>query len=122
MTKSDARILMLRAMAHLIETAHERGIRFIVHEFYRTQERQNQMVAQRLSKVSRSQHQDWLAIDLVLLGDKDQAIWTDHPHYHELGKVWREFHPLCRWGGDWKSFVDMVHFEISKKWAEWSDP
>lgn len=122
MTKADARILMLRAMAHLITEAHKAGVRFIVYTFYRTQKEQDQKVAERRSQVAFSQHQDWLAIDIVLLDEKDTAIWNDHPSYHLLGEIWKSYHPLCRWGGDWKTLKDFGHFEVSRKWTEWTEP
>jgi len=111
-TKADARILFLRAMAHLIKEAEKAGIRFLVYTFYRTQKEQDQKVAERRSQVKFSQHQDWLAIDIVLLGEKDDtAIWNDHPNYHLLGEIWKAYHPLCRWGG---RFEDGNHYSLER--------
>lgn len=118
MTKNDARILFLRAMAHLIAEAEKRGIRFLVYTFYRTAEEQAQKVQQRLSQVARSQHQDWLAIDILLLGANDEQIWKEHPDYATLGGIWKAYHPLCRWGGDWASLKDLGHFEVGAKWKD----
>lgn len=122
MTKNDARILFLRCMAQLVTEAHKSGIRFLVYTFYRTQKEQDEKVQKRLSQVRFSQHQDWLAIDILLLDEKDEPVWTDHPHYHQLGDIWKALHPLCRWGGDWQLLKDLGHFEVSAKWKEYKEP
>lgn len=116
MTKNDARILFLRCMAKFVLAAEQENIRFLVYTFHRTAAEQAQKFNERKSQVTYSQHQDWLAIDIVLLGDGDEAVWTDHPQYRRLGQIWRGLHPLCRWGGDWKTLKDFGHFEISREW------
>jgi hypothetical protein len=116
MTKNNARILFLRCMAKLIAYAEAEDIRFLVYTFYRSAAEQAQKVNERKSQVNYSQHQDWLAIDILLLDENDQAVWTDHPDYHRLGEIWKGLHPLCRWGGDWKTLKDFGHYELSREW------
>ena len=61
----------------------------------------------------RSKHQDWKAIDfvLVILGE---LIWVAHPKYDIAGKIWKRLGG--RWGGDFlkpdgKPMGDYGHFE-----------
>lgn len=118
MTKNDARVLFLRCLGRWITAAEAEGIRFLVYTFHRTAADQAQKYNERKSQVVYSQHQDWLAVDIVLLGDGDEAIWADHPHYRRLGEIWKAQHPLCRWGGDWKTLKDLGHLEISREWRD----
>ena len=66
-----------------------------------------------------SMHFDRLAADLNLFTmdvdgrwgyiesyDEDPMMW-DH-----LGAYWKDLHPLCRWGGDFKS-RDLNHFSVT---------
>ena len=48
----------------------------------------------------------------VLLYDADDNYVTDSRGYSELGAYWKTLHPLCRWGGDFKS-KDYNHFSFS---------
>lgn len=58
-----------------------------------------------------SLHYSRLAQDLNLFVE---GIWVTgwHPAWDEIGAVWRGFHPLARWGGDFHS-RDFNHFSIT---------
>lgn len=57
-----------------------------------------------------SLHYSRLAIDLNLFV---RGVWmdTDCPEWQELGVVWKTFHELARWGGDFRS-RDLNHFSF----------
>jgi len=54
-----------------------------------------------------SAHKNKLAVDINLFKNGEYLSKTaDH---YELGKYWKNLHPLCRWGGD---FDDGNHYSI----------
>lgn len=57
---------------------------------------------------SESYHQKGRAWDVVLVRD-GQAVWDDVPEYHQLGRIGEGLG--LRWGGRWRSFQDVYHFE-----------
>ena len=58
-----------------------------------------------------SLHYDRLAADMNLFVD-GEWMQGDCPEWQELGRVWKSFHPLCAWGGD---FADFNHFSLTDK-------
>ena len=88
---------------------------FIVIEGLRTIERQRQLVASGASKTLNSRHITGHAVDLapVINGD---VSW-DWPLYHRLAKHVKaaaaELGVPLQWGGDWRTFKDGPHWELS---------
>jgi hypothetical protein len=60
--------------------------------------------------ISKSLHLKCLAVDLALFIDR--VYQTESHAYAALGEKWKSLHPLCRWGGDFKSRPDGNHFSI----------
>lgn len=56
-------------------------------------------------------HYERLAQDLNLFID-GVIHPVDCKEWRELGAVWKGFHPLCRWGGDFES-LDFNHFSLT---------
>ena len=89
-------------------------------EGLRTQERQNELVANGASKTKYSKHIQGKAVDLAPY----PIDWEDRERFHYMGGMIRGIaHQLnvpVRWGGDWdgdgeikdNSFDDLVHIEI----------
>jgi peptidoglycan L-alanyl-D-glutamate endopeptidase CwlK len=96
----------------------ESPLDFIVIEGLRTKERQQQLVASGASKTLDSRHLTGHAVDLVPIGPNGKAAF-DWPLYHRLGpavKAAAEKEGVdLVWGGDWTSFKDGPHFELSRK-------
>lgn len=51
-----------------------------------------------------------LAQDLSLF--MDGVYQRESEPYRPLGEYWKSLHPLCRWGGDFKTRQDGGHFSI----------
>lgn len=88
---------------------------FTVTEGLRTVKRQEQLVAAGASKTMRSRHLTGHAVDVapIIAG---QIRW-DWPPFHEIAAAMKaaalaEGVPIT-WGGDWKTFKDGPHFELS---------
>jgi peptidoglycan LD-endopeptidase CwlK len=85
----------------------------------RTAEEQNGLFIKKVSKCDgykkKSYHQSGNAFDIFVLKD-GKATW-DKKYYppvaRHLQKIAKEkFNINLIWGGDWKTFVDMPHFEV----------
>ena len=104
----------------LIAVAHRAleltEIDFLVTEGLRTREKQIELVRAGASRTTRSRHLTGHAIDI--------AAWVaggvrwDWPLYEELSRAFKQAAselgvPLV-WGGDWKTFRDGPHYELSR--------
>lgn len=91
-------------------------IDFLVTEGLRTREKQIELVRAGASRTTRSRHLTGHAIDI--------AAWVaggvrwDWPLYEELSRAFKraasELNVPLVWGGDWKSFRDGPHYELSR--------
>jgi peptidoglycan L-alanyl-D-glutamate endopeptidase CwlK len=89
---------------------------FTVTEGLRTIERQKQLVAAGASKTLSSRHITGHAIDLAALIDgKVEWSW---PLYSQIATAIKqaaaELNIQIEWGGDWKTFKDGPHFQLSR--------
>jgi peptidoglycan L-alanyl-D-glutamate endopeptidase CwlK len=89
---------------------------FTVTEGLRTIERQKQLVAAGASKTLSSRHITGHAIDLAALIDgKVEWSW---PLYSQIATAMKqaaaELNIQIEWGGDWKTFKDGPHFQLSR--------
>lgn len=104
----------------VLELAIERTpIDFTVLEGLRTLERQKQLVANGSSTTMNSRHLTGHAIDIAPLDDGDVS-WA-WPLYHKLAPVVKQaaedLGVAIEWGGDWTSFKDGPHWQLS--WGEY---
>lgn len=67
--------------------------------------------AKKLSKTLRSNHERRLAVDFNFF--INGKLTYDKHKLKELGEFWEKLHPMNRWGGNFKSFVDTPHFEMN---------
>ena len=89
---------------------------FLVTEGLRTREKQIELVRAGASRTTRSRHLTGHAIDV--------AAWVaggvrwDWPLYTEISRAFKqaafELKIPIVWGGDWKSFKDGPHYELSR--------
>ena len=106
--------------AGLAEVAYcaSKDVPIKVYHGMRTDAEQAGFIAKGVSLVRRSKHQDGLAIDVMT--KYASGKWTWENKYYP--KVAAAFYACSRklgipiiWGGEWKRFKDMVHFERKTK-------
>jgi peptidoglycan L-alanyl-D-glutamate endopeptidase CwlK len=92
-------------------------IDFTVTEGLRTVERQKQLVAKGASQTMNSRHITGHAVDLGALVD-GKLSW-DWKYYFKLAEAMKkaalELSIDLEWGGDWITFKDGPHFQLSHK-------
>lgn len=93
------------------------SLEFIITEGKRTLQRQKQLVAAGASQTLDSRHLTGHAVDIAArVGG--QIRW-DWPLYDKLAVSFKEaadeLQVALEWGGDWKSFKDGPHFQLSRK-------
>lgn len=93
----------------LIQHATEQGWVVTGGELHRSLEQQQIHVKAGRSKTMNSQHMLRLAIDLMFFRDR-QLTW-DRAALAPIGEYWESLNPKNRWGGNFKSLVDVPHFE-----------
>lgn len=90
---------------------------FLITEGLRSPTRQQKLVDEGKSKTLNSRHLTGHAIDLAILKGS-QVVW-DIKDYQELAlhikAKAKEMDIPIIWGGDWKTFVDGVHYELDRK-------
>lgn len=88
---------------------------FVVTEGRRSLERQRQLLAAGATRTLKSKHLDGRAIDVAAVID-GQIRW-DWPLYRRIADAFkqaaREQGVGLVWGGDWRSFKDGPHFEVT---------
>lgn len=90
---------------------------FMVIEGLRTPERQRKLVESGASRTMNSRHISGHAVDLAAWVD-GQIRW-DWPLYHKIAKAMKiaaaHRDVEIKWGGDWRSFKDGPHFQLTWK-------
>lgn len=120
MNNTVKRIMFIRKLAMLTELASLGGISFIISCFNRTAEDQAERYAQGRTEPGKivtycdgyekkSNHQDWLAVDIAIITRSGEIEWGRTEDYELLGRIWKEYIG-GRWGGDW-DLNDIYHFE-----------
>lgn len=93
----------------LINHATEQGYVITAGELYRTLEQQQIYLKTGRSKTLNSNHLKRLAIDLNFFVN-GKLTW-DRKVLAPIGEYWENLSPKNRWGGNFKSLVDVPHFE-----------
>ena len=92
-------------------------IDFQVIEGVRSKARQEQLVKAGASKTLNSRHLTGHAVDLCALIN-DSVRW-DWPLYSKIADAMKQAATQLKisieWGGDWRTFKDGPHFELSRK-------
>jgi peptidoglycan L-alanyl-D-glutamate endopeptidase CwlK len=90
---------------------------FAVIEGVRSLEKQRQYVASGASQTLNGRHLTGHAVDLAAYIGRE--LRWDWPLYHKIAAAMKqaaaELSIPTVWGGDWKSFPDGPHFELSRK-------
>ena len=93
----------------LIQYATEQGWTVTGGELYRTPEQQEIYLKTGRSKTMASNHLKRCAIDLNFF--KNGQLTWDKQQLAPLGQYWESLNPKNRWGGNFKSLIDVPHFE-----------
>lgn len=92
-------------------------IDFMVVEGLRTKETQAEYVKKGVSKTMNSYHLTGHAVDLAPVVD-GKIDWNNIKQFRQVSKAMKqaakELNVKIEWGGDWKSFVDMPHYQIPR--------
>jgi hypothetical protein len=99
----------LRDVCRLILHAHTLGFQVTGGELFRTAEQQAIYVKTGRSKTMNSIHLKRCAIDLNFF--KNGKLTYDTAVLKPIGDYWESLHPKNQWGGNWKSFKDVPHFQ-----------
>lgn len=109
MSLSREQAAFLLDVCKLINYATEQGWMITGGELYRTPEQQEIYLKTGRSKTMASNHLKRCAVDLNFFKD-GQLIW-DKAQIAPLGAYWESLNEKNRWGGNFKSLVDVPHFE-----------
>ena len=92
---------------------------FAVTEGLRTKEKQEQLVKAGASKTMRSRHLTGHAVDLAaVIGSEVRWDWALYPQLaNAMKSAANELNVPIEWGGDWKTFKDGPHFQLT--WEEY---
>ena len=93
----------------LIQFASERGFTVTGGELYRTLEQQQIYIKTGRSKTMNSMHLKRCAIDLNFF--IDGKLTYDVKTLTPLGQYWESLNYKNQWGGFWRSFKDVPHFQ-----------
>jgi hypothetical protein len=93
----------------LIEKANELGFTVTGGELFRTLEQQQLYIKTGRSKTMNSMHLKRCAIDLNFF--VDGKLTYDVKVLTPLGQYWESLSPKNQWGGFWRSFKDVPHFQ-----------
>lgn len=93
----------------LIEFATAQGWTVTGGELFRSAEQQEIYVKTGRSKTMNSNHLKRCAVDLNFFKD-GKLVW-DAAQLRPVGVFWEGLNPKNRWGGTFRSLVDVPHFE-----------
>lgn len=109
MSLSDEQAAFLLDVCKLVPFATNLGFKVTGGELQRTQVQQEIYVKTGKSKTMNSNHLKKLAIDLNFI--KNGQLIYDKEELAPIGAYWESLNSKNRWGGNFKTFVDMPHFE-----------
>lgn len=109
MSKVNEQWQFVQDVARLIEYAGLKGIKLTFGEAYRTKEQQAIHLKNKKTTVKHSRHQDRLAIDFNFF--INGKLTYKKKDIQALGDFWEKLNKKNRWGGNWKNFKDVPHFE-----------
>jgi hypothetical protein len=97
----------------LCEYIRSLGLTVTGGELYRTPEQQAIYVKSGKSKTSNSMHLQRCAIDLNIFVKPNGkfVLLADAATWQTIGQYWKSLSPTNRWGGEFKGFADLNHFE-----------
>ena len=111
MKLSEKQQIFTENIAKLIVYSYNYGIKLTFGHAWRSQEEQKRLVSAGKSKTMNSKHLNRLAVDFNFF--VNGKLTYKREEIQPLGDYWESLHPSNNWGGNWASFVDTPHFEMS---------
>lgn len=99
----------MKDLAKLINFCFDQGWVITGGELFRTVEQQQIHIKAGRSKTMNSLHMKRCAVDLNFFKE-GRLVW-DKQQLAPIGAYWESLNPKNRWGGNFKSLVDVPHFE-----------
>ncbi len=99
----------MKDVQKLLSFIHSLGFDIRGGELFRTAEQQKIYVKDGKSETFNSNHLKKCAIDLFIF--KDGTWIKSKSMLQKIGDFWESLNTKNRWGGNYKSFYDGVHFE-----------
>lgn len=109
MSMVDEQSAFLLDVCKLVNFATERGFVVTGGELARTPEQQAIYIKAGRSTTMKSIHLKRCAIDLNFF--KDGQLCYEIEALKPVGEYWESLSPKNQWGGFWKSFKDVPHFQ-----------
>jgi len=110
MTLRQKQSIFAKNVAILINHIYDMGCEVTFADAYRSPEAAA-LYAKAGKGIANSLHCKRLAIDLNLF-NVDGKYLQDKKDYEPFGLYWKSLNPANKWGGDFKTLVDCVHFEM----------
>lgn len=95
----------------LIHFIWQQGYEVTIGEVQRAPEQQRVYVQTGRSKTMNSYHLKKLAADLHIFERATGKLIYEKSRLQAIGDYWESLSPQNSWGGNWKSFKDIPHFE-----------
>lgn len=108
-TLREEQNIFSRDLVKLLTFLFEHGYEVSIGEVFRTPEQQKIYVDTGRSKTLYSNHLKKCAADLAIF--KDGKLLTSKEELQFVGDAWEVMSAKNSWGGNWKSFKDLPHFE-----------
>jgi D-alanyl-D-alanine carboxypeptidase len=108
-TLREEQAAFLLDVTRLIQFATKAGFMVTGGELYRTTEQQQIYMKTGRSKTMNSNHLKRCAIDLNFFINGN--LTYDRNILLPIGQYWESLNSKNSWGGNWKSFKDIPHFE-----------
>jgi hypothetical protein len=102
--------LFVKLIGMLILHAYDKGYEMTLGDAYRDP-RLAALNAQQGKGIPNSLHSIRLAVDFNLF--LNDVYMPRSESYTELGEYWKSLHPLCCWGGDFKTTPDGNRFSLT---------
>jgi len=100
-------------LVHFLLWASEQGYEYTLGEAQRPVEMQKIYYETGRSKTMDSQHLKKCAADIFFF--KDGKYLASKEEVQPLGDAWERISSKNQWGGNWKSFKDVPHFQRNER-------
>lgn len=104
------------------ESKKSNKVNVIITCTYRSKEEQNELYAigrtikgKRVTNArgGQSKHNNYpsLAFDIAFIAINKKLDWSEE-NFYEFAEIIKKIEPNIEWGGDWKKFKDLPHFQL----------